>query len=83
MQAANRECIDIRGALFLTVKASGQITYVMVYVSPDVQGMYLSKQCLVELRVISENFPCPDEMSIVGAVSPTPSGDLKESDIKD
>ena len=71
MQAANRECIDIRGALFLTVKASDQITHVMVYVSPDVQGMYLSKQCLAELRVISENFPCPGEMSAVGAVKTT------------
>ena len=41
MQAANREGIDIRGAVFLTIQASGIITNVMVYVSPDVQGVSL------------------------------------------
>ena len=76
MQAANRECIDIRGALFLTVKASGRLTHVMVYVSPDVQGMYLSKQCLVELGVISNKFPCAGEMNIIGTVGHSPPNNL-------
>lgn len=32
MQAANREGIDIRGAIFLNIQASGIVTNVMVYV---------------------------------------------------
>ena len=79
MQAANRECIDIRGALFLTVKASDQVTHVMVYVSPDVQGMYFSKQCLKELGVISEKFPCAGEMSNISAVGQYTPDNLSHS----
>ena len=67
MEAANRECIDIKGAIFLTIRASGFNSNAMVYVSPDVQGLYLSKQCLIELRCISRAFPCPGEADVIEA----------------
>ena len=31
------------------------------------QGLYLSKQCLVELRCISKSFPCPGEIGAIEA----------------
>ena len=62
MVVANREQLDIKGALFLEVRAADQIANVMVYVSPDVRGFYMSRQCLKQLGVISRNFPLPGEM---------------------
>ena len=62
MEAANRESIKISGAIFLTITASGKVMHAMVYVSPDVQGLYLSKHCLEELGCISRSFPCAGEI---------------------
>ena len=62
MEAANRKSIEILGAVFLTITASGQTTHAMVYVSPDVQGFYISKQCLTELGCLSRSFPCAGEI---------------------
>ena len=62
MEAANRKSIGILGAIFLTISASGQTTHAMVYVSPDVQGFYISKQCLTELGCLSRSFPCAGEI---------------------
>lgn len=62
MTVANREQLEIKGAIFLALKAAGQIAKVMVYVSPDVKGLFLSRQCLKQLNVISPNFPLPCEM---------------------
>ena len=62
MEAANRESITISGAIFLTITASGKVVHAMVYVSPDVRGLYLSKHCLEELGCISRSFPCAGEI---------------------
>ena len=62
MLAANREEIQIEGAIF--VRLSGEDaqggTYtapVMAYVSPSTQKFYLSQESLIQLGVISKNFP--------------------------
>merc|ERR1712237_184359 len=55
--AANRQPIDIMGAVFLTVEANSLITNMMAFVTPDIQGLYLSRQVLTELYVIPKSFP--------------------------
>ena len=55
--AANRHPIDIMGAVFLTVEANSLTTNMMVFVTPDIQGLYLSRQVLTELYVIPKSFP--------------------------
>ena len=62
MLAANREEIQIEGAIF--VRLSGEDaqggTYtapVMAYVSPSTQKFYLSQESLIQLGVILKNFP--------------------------
>ena len=70
MLAANREEIEIRGAIL--VRLSGTDTSgakytapVIAYVSPDTQKLYLSREALVQLCVIPKDFPR------VGAVTET------------
>ena len=63
MVVANRERLDIVGAVFLEIMAADQRAKVMVYVSPNVQGFYMSRQSLEQLKVISHNFPLPGEMA--------------------
>ena len=55
--AINRQPIDILGAVFLTVEVNSLTTNAMVFVTPDIQGLYLSRQVLTELYVIPEAFP--------------------------
>ena len=62
MLAANREEIDIRGAIFVRLSghdASGKehCAPVMAYVSPDTNRFYLSREALIKLGVIHKNFP--------------------------
>ena len=62
MVAANREEIAIDGALFirlsgLDVMGNTHTAPVMVYVSPSTERFYLSRQALVQLKVISKDFP--------------------------
>ena len=74
MQVANRELLDIQGAVFLNLEVCDQSTKAMVYVSPDVQGLYVSKQCLKELNVVSKHFPLPGEHSEVSTVHENSDG---------
>ena len=55
--AANRQPVDIAGAIFLSVGDAKFKTNVMVYVTPDVNGLYLSRQALTELMVVPKTFP--------------------------
>ena len=55
--AANRQPIEIKGAVFLTVEADSFSTNLMAYVTPDIQGFYLSRQVLTALHVIPPTFP--------------------------
>ena len=62
MYAANREKIHISGAILLRVSGTDNLgdTYtavVMVYVSPDTNKFYLSREALIQLCVIPKNFP--------------------------
>ena len=74
MQVANRELLDIQGAVFLNLEVGDQSTKAMIYVSPDVQGLYVSKQCLKELNVVSKHFPLPGEHSEVSTVHENSDG---------
>merc|ERR1711954_220606 len=58
--------------------AADQRAKVMVYVSPDVQGFYMSRQSLEQLKVISHNFPLPGEMASQGQCASVSS--VKESE---
>ena len=62
MVAANRKQIDIRGAVLLRLSGvdSNNRTHtaaVMVYVSPGTEKFYLSREALIQLGVISKDFP--------------------------
>ena len=60
--AANREEIEISGAVFIRLTGSDQkgVTYtapVMIYISPSTEKFYLSRETLIQLGVISRSFP--------------------------
>lgn len=60
--AANRDEIQIEGAIFIRLsgKDKNGLTHtapVMVYVSPDTTRFYLSRNALVQLKIISDDFP--------------------------
>lgn len=55
--AANREPIEIVGAVFLSVESNSFKTNLMAFVTPDINGFYLSRQVLTELYVIPKSFP--------------------------
>ena len=62
MLAANREAIAIDGAILIRVSGkdrAGRIhtAPVMAYVSPATEKFYLSREALIQLGVISKNFP--------------------------
>ena len=46
--AANRQPVDISGAVFLKLEAGSYCANVMVFVTPDVNGLYISRQvCII------------------------------------
>ena len=58
--AANRTPISIDGAVLLRLSGDdpdGPHSAAMVYVSPDANEFYLSKQVMIDLLIIPENFP--------------------------
>ena len=60
--AANKEKIKIEGAIFVRLSGednngSTHTAPVMVYISPDTSRFYLSKNALVQLKIISDDFP--------------------------
>ena len=62
LYAANKEKIDISGAILLRLhgnNSAGQsrTAAVMTYVSPNTQRFYLSREALIQLGVIGKNFP--------------------------
>ena len=62
IRAANREEIEIAGAILLclTGTADDSTTHtarVMVYVSPSTRKFYLSREALIQLKVIPPDFP--------------------------
>ena len=62
MFAANREKIDIDGAIFIRLSGTDHhgnthTAPVMVYVSPSTERFYLSRDALILQGVISKNFP--------------------------
>ncbi len=69
MVAANSEAIDIVGAVFIRLSGTNDNTgetytaAVMAYVSPNTKKLYLPREALIQLKVISKDFPK------VGAVS--------------
>ena len=79
MMAANREQIKIDGAIFIRLSGRDRegnlhTAPVLVYVSPDTTRFYLSRDALVQLRVIHKNFPQ------VGAALQTAGLDSSKSD---
>ena len=62
MEAANAAPIRIDGAIILRLSARGKSgdlveAAVIVYVSPDASRFYLSKEAMVQLGIINQNFP--------------------------
>ena len=54
--------IEISGEVFIRLTGSDQkgVTYtapVMIYISPSTEKIYLSRETLIQLGVISESFP--------------------------
>ena len=64
LEAANKSAIQLEGAFFATItgiKADGSsISHKsMVYVSKDIHGFYLSEATMLELKMLSKDFPTP------------------------
>ncbi len=57
VSAANRQSMEILGAVFLALESNSLKTNLMAFVTPDIHGMYLSRQVLTELYVIPRSFP--------------------------
>ena len=55
--AINRQPIRILGAVFLAVEAESIGTNLMALVTPEIRGLYLSRQVLTALCVIPRSFP--------------------------
>ena len=71
MKAANTAPITIDGAILLRlsgVSKQGDVVEaaVMAYISPDTDSFFLSKEAMVQLGIISQDFPQ------LGASSPMP-----------
>ena len=77
MLAANREQIDITGALFLKLSgkdSAGNVhtAPVMVYVSPCTSKFYLSRNALIKLSIIDKDFPSIGAAShVISAINTT------------
>ena len=78
VSAINMQPIGIKGAVFLTIEADSMETNIMALVTPDTQGLYLSRQVLTALRVIPRSFPTAgdagnraDEKGTVPTAAPT------------
>jgi len=66
LSAANSSCINIEGAIFVTLsgtKDDGSIVSspAMVYISSSVNGCYLCHESLIDLGIIPDNFPSVGE----------------------
>jgi hypothetical protein len=79
LYAANKEKIDVSGAILLRLsgKDANQATHsaaAMVYVSPSTQRFYLSRESLIQLGIISTDFPkvgsVAEECAVDGTVAP-------------
>ena len=62
LKAANKAPINIVGAILLRIsgksgEGENKEAAVMTYVSPDAQHFYLSKEAMVQLDIIDEDFP--------------------------
>lgn len=62
MLAANKSPIRIDGAILLRLEGRDKLNKpiecaVMVYVSPDANGFYLSNEAMAQLGIIGKNFP--------------------------
>ena len=64
ISAVNRQPIDILGAVFLAVEAGTYATSFMALVTPEVEGLYLSRQVLTALCVIPKSFPTAGDAQI-------------------
>ena len=51
--------LDIAGSVLLRIEVAGRITRQMVHVSSNTRGLYLSETALIELGIVSKNFPSP------------------------
>ncbi|MEL6804226.1 MAG: hypothetical protein AAFO91_10635 [Bacteroidota bacterium] len=68
MRSVNGQAVTIAGAIFLTVKSTNQDgvtlkTKQMVYISAQVEHLYLSKEGCAKLGLIPKNFPVVDSCS--------------------
>ena len=71
--AANHEEIIVEGAIFLHLSGKSetgisQRAAVMVYVSPSTNRFYLSKEALIQLGVISPDFPRIDAVTETSSI---------------
>ena len=55
--AVNGQVIGILGAIFLAAEANSVKTTLTVFVTPEIRGLYLSRQALLALYVIPQSFP--------------------------
>ena len=63
LEAANKSPISIEGALFLRLSGtspSGEVITcaALVYISREAQGFYLSMESMMDLGIITRDFPC-------------------------
>ena len=59
--------LNIAGSVMLRIEIGGKITRQMVHVSTNTQGLYLSETALMDLGIISKDFPNPPNKGESGA----------------
>ena len=84
MSAANKEQLTLFGAVF--VRLSGSLeetrnvkTGALVYVSPDTDKFYLSREVLKDLKIIDENFPKIQVNSIAAPLAERNGREINEA----
>ncbi|CAC5355201.1 unnamed protein product [Mytilus coruscus] len=85
MHAANNKSIVILGAVILGLSGKDQDNHELetrqiVYITDSSDKFFLSKEACITLGIISENFPCIDE--IIGSVTDTSSQTNDENRFK-
>ena len=86
MVAANREEIKIVGAIFIRLSGTDtggtvRTAPMMAYVSPSTQKLYLPREAMIQLGVISKDFPKIGEVTEASSIEDhmAPCGCLKRS----
>ena len=74
LRAVNEKGLTIKGALVVNLLHGASTSTEILYICPDVKGIYLSQTALKNLKVLDKDFPYPQKSSM-SAANQTPVTD--------